>query len=268
MHRFILAGFMLFSSVFTPLAAFAQDCEIDLTDSIIGLTQAQADAASGDNSSALGAIADVQAALDDIQQGCAGQSTSVPELTETFTEPEFFTFQYPAGWFEDEFQTGMDWADLMATANPDDLPLPTGGTVTVTSEEITSEYSPYVALEGVQSVTVSVGTPLHLFTELGVFSDDFATTFLAGGFGFDALVAELEARIRQSPAAEQLVVTPVEAERPTVAFEAGDENTDITVLLLPLDEANNWYAMLASSTLATDDFDVLPLLLAIAETVE
>lgn|GEM_PF-3617948 len=268
MRRLALAGFILFGSLFTPLWAQAQECEIDLTASLVALTQAQADAANGDTTSALSSISSVQSILDDIQQACAWESVNPQALTETFNAPDYlFSFQYPEDWFAGEFHNGVDWGRIIVE-NPNNLPLPPGGTVTVASEEITSEYSPYVALAGIQSVTVSVGTPLHLFTELGIYSPDFATTFLEGDFGFDALVEELEARIRQSPAAAELTVTPLEAERPTVAFEAGDENMNIVIVLVNLDEANNWYAMLVSPTLTADNADMLPLLLAMAESVE
>src|SRR5829696_8130789 len=156
MRRLALAGFIMFGSVFTPLITHAQECEIDLTDSIITLTQAQAGAASGNTSSALSSISSVQTTLDNIQQTCAGQS-STPELTETFTAPDdLFSFNYPADWFVTEFQQGQDWAELLAPANTSELVIPASGIVTVTSQEVALDYSPFVALEGVETVTVVV----------------------------------------------------------------------------------------------------------------
>ncbi len=267
MRRMALAGFILFGTVFTPLLASAQDCEIDLTDSIIALTQAQADAANGDNASALSAITDVQAQLETTRQNCLNANVSLSNLTETFTEPDFFSVQYPEGWFAGEFHEGMDWERAFMTVNPNDVPLPLGGTVTVTSEEVTSDYSPYVALEGVQSVTVSVGNPLHLFAELGVYSEDFAEAFLGGTLDFAAVADALEARLSTAPTVSNLVVTPIEAARPTITFEASDETTNIALVLVALDETENRYALLVSVTLLSDNTSMLPLLLQMAETV-
>lgn len=270
MRRLALAGFLLLGSVFTPLAAQAQDCEIDLTDSIIALTQAQADATSGDTAAALSTITGVQAQLENIRRSCpltAAETTF--DLTETFTTPDdLFSFSYPAGWFEAEYYKGRDFETMFATVNPDDVPLPTGGTVSVSSAAIASNYSPYVALPGQQSVSVVVGTPLQLFMELGLYSEDLAESLIAGEMDFTAVAVEMEARINGSELAPELVVTSIDADRPTVAFEARSDATDITLVLVALDEENNWYAMLATPVIPEDNVDMLALLLAMAETVE
>lgn len=270
MRRLALAGFLLLGSVFTPLAANAQDCEINLTDAIIALTQAQASATSGDTAAALTAISDVQSQLDDIRGNCplTAPETSF-DLTETFTAPgDLFSFDYPTGWFEAEYYKGRDFETLFATVNPDDVPLPTGGAVSVSSATIASNYSPYVALPGQQSVSVVVGTPLQLFMELGLYSEDLAESLIAGELDFTAVAVEMEARINGSELAPDLVVTSIDADRPTVAFEARTSATDITLVLVALDEANNWYALLVTPVLPDDNVDMLSLLLAIAETVE
>ncbi|MEP7291624.1 MAG: hypothetical protein ABI835_07555 [Chloroflexota bacterium] len=263
------AAFILLAGIFTPLAQLrAQECVIDLSDSIISLTQAQADAAGGNTSSALSAIADVQAQLEAIQQACSTDLASV-ELSETYTEPNgIVSFQYPAGWFEDEFHLGRDWQTLLSSANLLNLQIPRGGTITVTSEETALTYSPFVALEGVQSVTVLVGSPLHLLSELGLYSDEFEQEFLAGDFGFDEMVETLQLRIQQSPMTPDLLLTQIEAEHPTVGIEAHGDVTSITLVLAALDEAGNGYALLVSPTLADEHADMLPLLEAMAATVD
>jgi hypothetical protein len=268
MRRLALAGFILFGSVFTPLVAYAQECEIDLTDSIIALTQAQADAASGNTSGALAAISNVQTTLDHIQQACAGQS-SAAALTETFTAPDdLFSFNYPANWFVTEFQQGQDWATLLTPANSSELAIPDSGIVTVTSQEVALDYSPFVALEGVESVTVVVGNPLHLFTELGLYSEEFSAAFLEGSLDYDALLDALEAGIRQSPLAPELTVTTVDAARSTASLEVQSDDGNLTLVLVALDEDENLYALLVSPIAADQDVDILPLLQSMAETIE
>lgn len=270
MRRFVLAGFLLLGSVFTPLAAFAQDCEINLTDAIIALTQAQANATSGDTAAALTAITDVQATLDAVRENCplAAAATSF-DLSETFTAPdELFSFSYPAGWYEAEYHEGMDWAQMLANSNPLFLAISAGGTMTVLSEEMPPAYSPYAVIAGVQSVTVIVGSPMHLFTELGIYDTDLAEDFLAGRFDKEDLVDALETRIQQSPMASNLEIAPVEADRPTVSIETQGADARLTLLLVELDRFESRYALLVSPTSLDDDADMLTLLLAMAETVE
>lgn len=270
MRRLALAGFLLLGSVFTPLAAQAQDCEIDLTDAIIALTQAQADAASGDTAVALSAITDVQATLDTIRESCpftAAETTF--DLSETFTAPDdLFSFDYPAGWFEAEYHEGMDWEQTLANANFLFLAISAGGTMTVISEEMPPAYSPYAVIDGVQSVTVIVGSPMHLFAELGIYDTDLAEDFLAGRFDKEDLVDALETRIQQSPMASDLEIAPVEAARPTVRIETQGADTRLTLLLVELDRFESRYAMLVSPTSVENDANMLPLLLAMAETVQ
>lgn len=267
--RHIVAGLVFAAAFFTPLTAIqAQECEIDLRGAIERLTDAQAE---DDISAALAAIASVQTQLDDIQRACADAGVSGGEaggLAQTFSAPGAFSFQYPDGWIEGEFHAGRDWETLLATADPQNIPLPQGGTMTVTSVETPLTYSPYVALPNLQSVTMLVGSPLHLFNELGLYSEAFAEQVLAGGFGFDALARALEAGIRRSPMQPDLLLTPIEAERPTVGFDARGDDTTLALVLVALDEDANLYALLVSPTLASDRADMLPLLEAMAATVQ
>jgi hypothetical protein len=269
MRRLALAGFLLLGSVFTPLAAFAQDCDINLTDSIIALTQAQANATSGDTAAALSAITGVQATLDTIREGCPLTAETTFDLSETFTAPDdLFSFNYPAGWFEAEYHDGMDWEQMLASSNPLFLAISAGGTMTVLSEEMPPGYSAYAVIDGVQSVTVIVGSPMHLFTELGIYDTDLAEDFLAGRFDKEDLVNALETRIQQSPMASNLEIAQVEAERPTISVETEGADTRLTLLLVELDPYESRYALLVSPTSVEDDADMLPLLLAMAETVQ
>ncbi|MCC6805073.1 MAG: hypothetical protein IT319_19490 [Anaerolineae bacterium] len=265
--RKAVAGIVCAAAVFTPFTAIrAQDCEIDLRGAIERLTDAQA---ADDISAALAMIASVQRQLDDIQQACAGVSGGASgDLAQTFSAPGAFRFQYPDGWIEGEFHAGRDWETLLAPANTQHIPLPQGGTMTVTRVETPLTYSPYVALPNLQSVTVLVGSPLHLFNELGLYSEAFAEQALAGGFGFDALAQALESGIRRSPMQPDLLLTRIDAERPTVGFEAYGNDTTLTMVLVALDEDANLYALLVSPTLADDRADMLPLLEAMAATVQ
>lgn len=264
-----VAGLIFTAAVFTPLTAIqAQDCIIDLSDAIDRLTEAQAEK---DISAALVAIASVQRELDDIQQACAAAGVSggtSGDLAQTFSVPGAFSFQYPDGWIEGEFHAGRDWETLFAPTNTQNIPLPQGGAMTVTSIETPLTYSPYVALPNLQSVTVLVGSPLHLFNELGLYSDALAEQVLAGSFDFDALVQALEAGIRRSPMRPDLLLTRIEAERPMVGFEAHGDDTTLSLVLVALDEDANLYALLVSPTLADDRADMLTLLEAMAATVQ
>ena len=266
--RQALASFVLIAGILTPfLQLHAQDCEIDLSGAITQLTDAQAEADGGNTRDALLAIAGVQAELDSIQQACA-RALALVELAATYNAPDDqLSFQYPEGWFEGEFHEGRDWEAITAGGNTLNLPLPRGGSITVTNVETPLNYSPYIALEGLQSVTVLVGTPLHLFSELGLYSEELAGDFLAGDFGFDALVAALELRINQSPMTPDLLLTQIDAAYPTVAIEAHGDITSITLVLVALDEAQNWYALLVSPVLTADNVDMLPLLQSMAATV-
>lgn len=267
-HQIAVAG-LVCAAVFTPLTAIrAQGCEIDLGDAIERLTDAQAE---DDISAALAAIASVQAELGEIRQACADAGVSggaSGDLAQMFSAPGGFSFQYPDGWIEGEFHAGRDWAALLEPTNAQNIPLPQGGTMTVTSVETPLTYSPYVALRGVESVTVLVGSPLHLFNELGLYSEDFAEAVLAGGFGFDALAQALEAGIRRSPMRPNLLLTSIEAERTTLGFSAHGDDTNLTLVLVALDEDANLYALLVSPTLASERADMLPLLEAMAATVQ
>ena len=271
MRHLAVAGLILAGAVFTPFTASAQaqPCAIDLTDAIIALTQAQADAGSGSTADALAAITGVQADLAAIQERCeaADSATATFDLSETFTEPDMLSIDYPTGWFAGDFHAGLDWEIMLKTLNPLLLSVPPGGTVTVSSAEITSAYSPFVALDGVQSATVIVGSPMHIFVELGIYSEDFATTFLAGEVDFPTLLEELQLRIEQSPLLPTVELTSIEAERMTAGIEIHADDTSISMILVELDRFENRYALLVSPTTAESESNMLALLEAMAATV-
>ncbi len=265
----LLAFSLLFAGALLPFSPLqAQNCTVDLSSVIGQLTEAQALADTGNTPTALTTIADVQAALDALQRSCT-RADALDALASTYSAPdESFRFQYPEGWFMGEFHEGRDWELLTNGANPQNLPLPPGGSVTLSSVEVPLNYSPYVALKDVLSVTVLVGNPLHLFNELGLYSPQFAETFLAGAFGFDELAEALETGIRQSPMNPDLLLTPVEGARPTLGFTAYNDATNLALVLVALDETGNLYALLVSPTLTRDNVEMLPLLIAMAASVE
>lgn len=270
MRRLALAGLILTGTLFTPFTASAQECALDLTEAIIALTQAQADAAAGDTGAALDAITGVQSDLTAIQESCAGSATAATfDLSETFTEPDMLSFDYPAGWFAGEFHAGLDWELLVSTTNPLLLTVPPSGTITVSSAEITSAYnSPFVALDGVQSASVFVGSPMHLFTELGIYSEDFTRAFLAGNVDTVALLEELQLRIEQSPLSPTVELTSIDAERRTAGIEISADDTSIVMVLVELNRFENRYALLVSPTTAETEANMLALLEAMAATIE
>jgi hypothetical protein len=115
---------------------------------------------------------------------------------------------------------------------------------------------------------VIVGSPMHIFTELGIYSEDFAETFMQGRFDAVALLEELQLRIEQSPLSPTVELTSIEAERRTAGIEIHADDTSIVMVLVELNRFENGYALLVSPTTSEDEAHMLALLEAMAATIE
>jgi hypothetical protein len=180
MKRILLCLLLTLLLVF-PAAAQQEACEIDLTDFVVGLMQAQTAAASGDTESALAQIAQTRAALAGLIESCGAAGVEAGVLLENeFVAPNgSFVVNYPSNWVEGAFSPNPNGGGVFFGSSP---------TAATALNTTIPELQP-----GEQALAVAVGTPALLGDDSEAASlEDVLRAFTEGSLAQFEIISELE----------------------------------------------------------------------------
>lgn len=161
--------------------AQAQDCEIDVTDSVLRLLEAQSAAANGDTTTALEQIAQTRAALAELVEGCNAAGIEAGVLLDNeFVAPNgTFAVNYPSSWVAGAFSPNPNGGGIFFGSSP-------------TAAAALNSADPRLQ-PGEQALAVAVGSPAMLGSaSQGAAFEDVVRAFAEGSMAQFEVVSELE----------------------------------------------------------------------------
>lgn len=164
-----------------PAAAQEEACELDLTNAVVALLQAQTSAAAGDTDGALEQIARTRAALAEYVESCAAAGIKASVLLENeFVAPNgSFVVSYPAGWVEGAFSPNPGGGGVFLGSSP--------SAATALNSAVPQLQS------GEQALAVAVGTPALLGEASETASlEEVLRAFTEGSLAQFEIISELE----------------------------------------------------------------------------